>query len=223
MVAEMGGLAEQQFTQALNALANRDSDLARLVIDRDITLDTFQAQIEAKGVTIIVQRQPLANDLREIISAMHISSDLERLGDLAKNIGKRVILIGRETLPKSMTAGLEKMARIVLEQIKMALESYARHNINEALFVWNGDQQIDALNNSLFCKTLVYMSRDPQNIAVCTQILFCIKNLERAGDHATNIAESVHYIICGHLPTGERPKENAIPFAMQNAPARVSK
>ena len=106
---------------------------------------------------------------------MHISNDLERLGDLAKNISKRVIVIGGEILPKSMISGLEHMTRIVLEQVKMALNSYAQRDINEALVVWNGDRQIDALNNALFHETLVYMSEDPQNITACTQILFCVK------------------------------------------------
>jgi phosphate transport system protein len=212
MVAEMGGLVEQQITQGLGALANRNASLARQVIDRDLALDAFQTKIEEKGVNIIAQRQPLANDLREIISAMHISSDLERLGDLAKNISKRAIVIGDDTFPNSMISGLEHMTLIVLAQVKMALDSYADRNIDEALAVWNGDQQIDAFNNALFHETLNYMSQDPQKIAACTQFLFCVKNLERAGDHATNIAEAVHYIICGHLPIGERPKENAFRF-----------
>jgi phosphate transport system protein len=215
MVAEMGGLAEQQITQALDALTNHDAGLARRVVNRDVTLDALQIKIEEKGVNIIAQRQPLANDLREIISAMHISNDLERLGDIAKNIGNRAIVIGSEILPKSIISGLEHMTRIVLEQVKMALDSYACHNIDEALLVWNGDQQVDALNNAIFHETFEYMSQDPQNIAVCTQILFCVKNIERAGDHATNIAECVHYIISGHFPAGERPKEGAVQFAIR--------
>ena len=212
MVAEMGGLVELQITQGLDALATRNSSLARQVIGRDLALDALQAKIEEKGISIIAQRQPLANDLREIISAMHISSDLERLGDLAKNISKRAILISNDTLPKSMISGVEHMTRIVLEQVKMALDSYANRDINEALAVWNGDREIDAMNNALFHETLDYMSHDPQNIAGCMQFLFCVKNLERAGDHATNIAEAIHYIISGHVPAGERPKENAFHF-----------
>lgn len=217
MVAEMGGLVEQQITQGLEALAGRNPGLARQVIDRDGALDALQTKIEEKGISIIAQRQPFANDLREIISAMHICSDLERLGDLAKNIGKRAIVIGGDTLPQSMILGLEHMTRIVLEQVKMALDSYAGRDLNKALAVWNGDRQIDALNNALFHETLEYMSQDPQNIAGCTQFLFCVKNLERAGDHATNIAEAVHYIISGHLPAGERPKENAVQIPKSNA------
>ncbi len=212
MVTEMGGLVEQQIAQGLDALASRNSGLALQVIDRDLALTTLQSRIEEKGINIIAQRQPLANDLREIISAMHITSDLERLGELAKNISKRTIMIGTDTLPMSLVLGLRHMTQVVLERVKMALDSYADHDIDEALAVWNGDQEIDALNNALFHETLAHMSQDPQNIAGCTQFLFCVKNLERAGDHATNIAEAVHYIISGHLPAGERPKQNTLHF-----------
>ena len=217
MVAEMGGLAEQQIVQAFDALAQRNTELARKVIERDTTLDIFQTTIEEKGINIIAQRQPLANDLREIVSALHISNDLERIGDLAKNISKRAIAIGSEILPKSLISGLEHMTRMVLGQFKMALDSYAGRDVSETLAVRNGDLQIDALNNALFHETLVHMGEDPHNILSSTQILFCIKNLERVGDHATNIAETVHYIISGHVPASERPKGNTTSFAAQRA------
>ena len=217
MVAEMGGLAERQIVQAFDALAQRNTELARKVIERDTTLDIFQTTIEEKGINIITQRQPLANDLREIVSALHISNDLERIGDLAKNISKRAIAIGSEILPKSLISGLEHMTRMVLGQFKMALDSYAGRDVSETLAVRNGDLQIDALNNALFHETLVHMGEDPHNILSSTQILFCIKNLERVGDHATNIAETVHYIISGHVPASERPKGNTTSFAAQRA------
>ncbi len=217
MVAEMGGLAERQIVQAFDALAQRNTELARKVIERDTTLDIFQTTIEEKGINIIAQRQPLANDLREIVSALHISNDLERIGDLAKNISKRAIAIGSEILPKSLISGLEHMTRMVLGQFKMALDSYAGRDVSETLAVRNGDLQIDALNNALFHETLVHMGEDPHNILSSTQILFCIKNLERVGDHATNIAETVHYIISGHVPASERPKGNTTSFAAQRA------
>lgn len=213
MVAEMGGLAEQQIVQTFDALAQRNATLAYQVIDHDAALDTLQNEIEEKGINIIAQRQPLAIDLREILSALHISSDLERIGDLAKNISKRAIVIGSELLPTSLIAGLEHMTRLVLGQLKMALDSYARRDASGALAVRNGDLQIDALNNALFYETMVYMSEDPQSVVACTQILFCIKNLERMGDHVTNIAEAVHYIISGHAPAGERPKVDTTSLA----------
>ena len=213
MVAEMGGLAERQITQAIEALRKRNIRLAHQIIDRDATLDALQAKIEAKGIDIIAQRQPLAIDLREIISALRISNDLERIGDLAKNIGKRVIAIGDEILPMSIIHGFEHMTRLVMEQFKTALDSFAARDITAALAVRNGDLQIDALNNALFYEVLVDMGEDPHNIATCTQLLFCIKNLERIGDHATNIAEAVHYIISGRPLSSERPKGNNTSFA----------
>ena len=213
MVAEMGGLAEQQIVQTFDALAQRNADLAHQVIDRDAALDTLQKTIEEKGISIIAQRQPLAIDLREILSALHISSDLERIGDLAKNISKRAIVIGNELLPTSLIAGLEHMTRLVLGQLKMALDSYAKRDASGALAVRNGDLQIDALNNALFYETMVYMSEDPHCVVASTQILFCIKNLERIGDHVTNIAEAVHYITSGHAPATERPKGDTTSLA----------
>ena len=213
MVAEMGGLAEQQIEKAFDALAQRNTELARQVINRDAALDAFQAKIEEKGINIIAQRQPLAIDLRETISALHICSDLERIGDLAKNISKRTIAIGSEMLPMSLISGIEHMTRLVMGQFKTALDSYAERDISKALEVRNGDLQIDALNNALFYETMVSMGEDPHYMIACTQILFCIKNLERIGDHATNIAETVHYIISGHVPANERPKGNTTSFA----------
>ena len=174
---------------------------------------THFSQIEEKGINIIAQRQPLAIDLREIISALHISSDLERIGDLAKNISKRAIVIGNELLPMSLISGLEHMTRMVMGQFKMALDSYAERDASGALAVRNGDLQIDALNNALFYETMVYMGEDPHNVVACTQILFCIKNLERIGDHVTNIAEAIHYIISGHVSANERPKGNTTSLA----------
>lgn len=217
MVAEMGGLAERQIVQAFDALAQRNAALAHQVIDRDAALDAFQTRIEEKGINIIAQRQPLAIDLRETISALHICNDLERIGDLAKNISKRAIAIGSEIIPTSLISGLEHMTRMVMRQFKMALDSYAGRDIREALAARNGDLPVDALNNALFHETLVHMGEDPHNIVSCTQILFCIKNLERIGDHATNIAETVYYIISGHAPASERPKGNTTSFAALRA------
>jgi phosphate transport system protein len=216
LVTEMGRLAAQQITHTLDALAKRNMALAAQVIDRDAILDTFQVNIEGKASDIIA-RHPAIAIAREVISAIQIAHDLERLGDLAKNISKRVIVIDSENLPEHMISGLEYMTRAVLEQVEMAVDSYVKRDINEALAVWNSDRQIDTLNNALFRETLAYMREQRQSISACTQILFCVKNLERAGDHATNIAESVHYTITGHLPAGQRPKENVTEFAKLSA------
>jgi phosphate transport system protein len=216
LVTEMGRLAAQQITYTLDALANRNMAVAAQVIDRDDILDTFQVNIEGKASRIIAQHPAIAI-AREAVSAIQIAHDLERLGDLAKNISKRVIVIGSETLPVHMFSALENMTQTVLGQVNTALNSYVKRDINEALAVWNSDRQIDALNNALFRETLAYMRAEKQSISACTQILFCVKNLERAGDHATNIAESVHYTITGHLPVGQRPKENVADFAKLSA------
>ena len=213
MVAEMGGLAERQLAQAFDALVQRNIQLARHIINLDATLDVLQSKIDEKSIDIIAQRQPFAIDLREIISALHISNDLERIGDLAKNISKRTLVIGNEILPAALVHGLEHMTRLVMAQFKMALDSYVTRDISDALTVRNGDLEIDALNNALFHDALIHMHEDPHNIATCTQFLFCIKNLERIGDHATNIAESVHYMISGHLPENERPKGDNTNFS----------
>lgn len=214
LVAEMGGLAEQQILHAFKALAERNVRLAGEVIGRDLAVDAIHSEIERESVDIIARCQPMAVDLRETVSALHISDDLERIGDLAKNVSKRVIAIGFEFVPKSIIRGLEHMSKVVLSQVQAALDSYASRDIDHALVVRNGDQQVDALNNSLFHETLKYMEKDPHHIGVCTHILFCIKNLERVGDHATNIAEMVYYIGAGHVPTDERPKTDTTGFSM---------
>lgn len=215
MVAEMGGLAERQIAHAFDALAQRNTQLAHRTINFDTKLDGFQTEIEAKSIDIIARWRPPAHNLRQSISALHISNDLERIGDLAKNISKRALVIGTESLPASLIHGLDHMTRLVMQQFKTALDSYAARDISGALLVRNGDLQIDAFNNALFHEALVYMSEDPQNIAICTQLLFCIKNLERIGDHATNIAEAVFYMVSGHPLENERPKgDNTRFFAL---------
>lgn len=213
MAAEMGGLAERQILQSIEALAQKNVDLARQVIDDDAALDAFQTKIEKKGIEIIAQHQPLAGDLRETVSALHICSDLERIGDLAKNISKRTIAIENAILPISLIVGIDHMAQMVMQQLKLALDSYASRNVSGARAVRDGDLEIDVLNNALFHETLAHMSADTDNMAVGTHMLFCIKNLERIGDHATNIAEAVDYIVSGRLPAGERPKGNTANFA----------
>lgn len=217
MVAEMGGLVEQQIAHAFDALAQKNAALAYQVINRDSAIDALQSEIEDKAINIIAQRQPLAIDLREIISALHISNDLERIGDLAKNISKRTIAIEDATMPTSLISGFEHMTHMVMGQFKTALDSYVQRDVDKALAVRNGDLEIDAFNNALFHETMVYMNEDPENLVASTQILFCVKNLERIGDHSTNIAEAVHYIICGYVPESERPKGDTTNFYPLNA------
>ncbi|HMK79855.1 MAG TPA: phosphate signaling complex protein PhoU [Xanthobacteraceae bacterium] len=206
MVAEMGGLAEKQIAESVDALSRRDATLAQRVVALDPTIDALQREIEERAILTIARRQPMAVDLREIVGALRVSNDLERIGDLAKNIAKRVIALGSEFHPNKVIRGVEHMTDLVLGQLKQVLDAYARRDVNQAMEVWRGDEEIDAVNNSLFRELLTYMMEDPRNITFCTHLLFCAKNIERMGDHATNIAETVYYIAEGRALVDERPK-----------------
>jgi phosphate transport system protein len=212
-VAEMGGLAEKQIGDAVAALSKRDSNLAQRVIVLDSTIDSLQREVEDRAILTIARRQPMAVDLREIVGALRVSNDLERIGDLAKNIAKRVVALDGEFRPTKVIRGVEHMTHLVLGQLKQVLDSYARHDIAMALQVWRGDEEIDGVNNSLFRELLTYMMEDPRNITFCTHLLFCAKNIERMGDHATNIAETVYYIVEGRPLPEERPKGDTTSFA----------
>jgi phosphate transport system protein len=206
MVAEMGGLAEKQVADAIDALARRDTDRAQRTVSADLAIDTLQRAIEEKAVLTIARRQPMAVDLREIVGALRVANDLERIGDLAKNIGKRVLALNSEFHPPKLIRGVEHMGALVLAQLKEVLDSYASHDLQKALAVWNGDEAIDAMCTSLFRELLTYMMEDPRNITFCIHLMFCAKNIERMGDHATNIAETVYYMIEGHEIADQRPK-----------------
>jgi len=206
MVAEMGGLAEKQVAEAVDALAKRDTALAQRVTAADVEIDNLQREIEEKSVLTIARRQPMAVDLREVVGALRLANDLERIGDLAKNIAKRVIALNGEFPPPKLIRGVEHMADLLLGQLKTVLDAYARRDDAKAMAVWRGDEEIDAVCNSVLRELLTYMMEDPRNITFCIHLLFCAKNIERMGDHATNIAESVHYIIEGKPITDQRPK-----------------
>jgi len=206
MVAEMGGLAEKQVADAVDALAKRDTALATRVTAADVSIDELQHEIEEKAVLTIARRQPMAVDLRAIVGALRLANDLERIGDLAKNIGKRVIALNAEFPPPKLIRGVEHMTDLVLEQLKAVLDAYAHRDDDKAMAVWRGDEEIDAVCTSVFRELLTYMMEDPRNITFCIHLMFCAKNIERMGDHATNIAETVHYIVDGRPITERRPK-----------------
>jgi len=212
-VAEMGGLAEKQIADAVAALARRDAELARRVVATDETIDLLQREIEEKAILTIARRQPMAVDLRETVSALRVSNDLERIGDLAKNIGKRVAALSGDFHPTKLIRGVEHMSDMVLGQLKQVLDAYAAHDLQAALAVWKGDEEIDAICTSLFRELLTYMMEDPRNITFCIHLMFCAKNIERMGDHATNIAETVHYMIEGRPIVDQRPKRDTTSFA----------
>ena len=211
-IAEMGGLGETMLSEAIQALVRGDGDLAQRVIASDGRLDALEREIEERAILAIARRQPLAVDLRMVVSSIRIAADLERVGDLAKNIAKRVLALGQNLQPPRIAGGLTHLADLALDRLKEVLDAYASRNVEAALEVWNRDGEIDALYNSLFREFLTYMMEDPRNIGVCTHLLFCAKNIERIGDHATNIAETIHYLVTGDTLNGERPK-GAIPAA----------
>jgi len=213
LVAEMGGMVERMITESVDALVRRDIPLGKRVVATDVEIDRLQHLIEERAVLTIARRQPMAIDLREIVGAMRVATDLERIGDLAKNIGKRVGALEGDFYPSKLLRGVEHMTDLVLQQMKLVLDAYGGRDITKAMAVWRGDEEIDAVCTSVFRELLTYMMEDPRNITFCIHLMFCAKNIERMGDHATNIAETVHYIIEGHPIADQRPKGDTTTIA----------
>jgi len=204
--ARMGGLTEAQVADALEAVVRRDQALAASVVGRDDRLDTLEAEIERKAIRLIALRQPMANDLRRTVAAMKIATNLERCGDLAKNIAKRSLVIIDAEPMTPLTRSIERMGRLVVMRLKEVLDAYTGSDVERAVAVWSRDDEVDEHYNSLFRELLTYMMGDPRTITACAHLLFIAKNLERIGDHATNIAEIVHYEITGDELVSKRPK-----------------
>jgi phosphate transport system protein len=209
-IVEMGGFAEKILSEATEALVKRNTRLAQDAIMADRSLDQLQREVEDRAILIIAKRQPMATDLREIISAFRLAGDIERIGDLAKNIAKRVLAINGQYPPQKVLLGASHLAGLVQSQLKDVFDSYAQENIELARRVWSRDDEVDALYTSLFRELLTYMMEDPRNITFCTHLLFCAKNIERIGDHATNIAETVHFLVSGEPLPSERPKADTV-------------
>ena len=207
-ISEMGGIAERMLGEAVTALINSDAGLSQKVVSDDLILDEAERQIGEKAVLIIAKRQPMASDLRDIIGSIRIAADLERVGDMAKNIAKRVIAVQGMAQPKKLVRGLEHLTELAQTQLKEVLDAYSTRSGELANSVRERDEEIDAIYTSLFRELLTYMMEDPRNITACTHLLFCAKNIERIGDHATNIAESVYYIATGEQLSTERPKDD---------------
>ena len=212
-VARMGGLAEAQVADAVDSVARRDIALARAVVERDGRLDAMHRDIERKAIRLIALRQPVASDLRRTLASMKLAVDLERTGDLAKNIAKRGLILAEGDPMPPLTRSIERMGKLVSMRLRDVLDAYAAAEIDRAIAVWNTDDEVDEHYNALFRELLTYMMGDPRTITACTHLLFMAKNLERIGDHATNIAETIHYEITGQEFTGERPRWNPDPLA----------
>ncbi len=207
-IIEMGGLAEQMVGDSVRALVNSDAALAQKVISDDVIMDAAEREIGDKAIITIARRQPVAADLREIIGALRIANDLERVGDLGKSNAKRVMAIQATGVPRKLARGLEHLSELALIQLKEVLDVYTTRSAEKAKSIRDRDEEIDAMYTSLFRELLTYMMEDPRNITSCTHLLFCAKNIERIGDHATNIAETIYYMATGDQPEGERPKDD---------------
>jgi phosphate transport system protein len=218
MLAKMGGLAEEQLANSIEALSRRDLKLADSVIHADDKIDEMEAAVEEKAILTIAKRQPMASDLRSLMVSIRIAADLERIGDLAKNVAKRAHAF-TDPVPRRLAASLERMGKLSQAQLKMVLDAYAASDVERAMEVWRHDEDIDSLYNSIFRELLTYMLEDPRMIGTCTHLLFATKNIERIGDHATNIAENIYYLVNGRSLRDERPKKDitsVTPFSSTN-------
>ena len=204
-VARMGGLAESMVSDCITAVMRRDTAMAQAVIERDSKVDVAQREIERRVTRMMALRQPVAIDLRETLSAWKIAGDLERIGDLAKNVSKRTLVLNQSD-PIQLTRSVERMGRLAGAHLKQVLDAYSQRNPDLGINVWYRDEEIDAHYNSLFRELLTYMMEDPRTISPCAHLLFVAKNIERIGDHCTNIAETVHYLVTGETLSADRPK-----------------
>ncbi len=204
-ILAMGGRAEAQLGDAISALAKRDSDKAMRVIESDKGIDALEMTVAQDSLKILALRQPMAKDLREVIAAIKISADIERIGDYAKNIAKRALQLNQQA-PLKPTGSIPRMGELAIKLINAVLSAYANDDAEGLLAAWRSDESIDEMYNSLFRELLTYMMEDPRNIGASTHLLFIAKNIERIGDHATNIAETVHFLVHGKPIDETRPK-----------------
>jgi phosphate transport system protein len=207
MITEMGGLAESQLAAAIQAVVERDSDLAASVVEGDAKVDQLQRDLDNLALRILALRQPMARDLREIFAALKIASDLERICDYAANVAKRSIALAQAP-PAQPVHALPRMGRLAQLLVKDVIDAYVARDADKAYQVWMRDEELDEMYASLFRELLTYMMEDPRNIGASTHLLFMAKNIERIGDHATNIAEDLYYLVHGTPLTEARPKRD---------------
>jgi phosphate transport system protein len=212
-LTEMGGIVENQVALAAEAILDRDASAATRAVEADPKVDALEREAEQFVIGLLALRQPMAGDLRQIVAALKISSELERIGDYAANVAKRSIVLAQFSLPVPL-AGLANMARLVQEQLKTIIDAIGDGDTEKAVSVWRSDEIVDDLYNAIFRELITYMMEDPRNITPCTHLLFIAKNLERIGDHATNIAEMVYYTVTGEVLPDTRPKGTSAAYAV---------
>ena len=209
-ISEMGGMVEQAIQDSVTVLLRLDHAQAQELRLRDKDIDATQQRINDMAVSVIARRQPMAADLRMVVTSIQVANDLERTGDMAKQLAKRALQIESLSLAPKFYNGVKHMADLVSRQLKTALDAYATRNAQAAVEVCGRDDEVDAMYNSLFRELLTYMMEDPRNITQCTHLLFCTKSLERVGDHATNVAEAAYYLETGrHLGADEQARQQA--------------
>jgi phosphate transport system protein len=213
MMTEMGGIVESQVAMAAEAIQNRDAETATRVVSEDPRVDALEREIEQYVIRMLALRQPMAADLRMVVASLKVTGDLERIGDYAANVAKRSIVLGQFNLPYSL-AGLAHMAHMVQDQLKSIIDALGTNDTAKAVEVWRSDRVVDDIYNALFRELITYMMEDPRNITPCTHLLFIAKNLERIGDHATNIAETVYYAVEGEVLPDTRPKGDNSAYAV---------
>ena len=220
LIAEMGGLVETELAEATTALHDRDADLAARVVEFDVQVDAKERLIEQFAIRVLALRQPVANDLRQVVAALKITTDLERIGDYAANMAKRTLVLYQAAPAYPMTS-LIQMSRLVQENLKTVIDAIGDNETDtgKVLAVWQADQMIDDLYNSIFRELITYMMEDVRNISSCTHLLFIAKNLERIGDHATNIAELAYYTVTGETLPDNRPKGDLLAAVLPRPPA----
>jgi len=212
-IAQMGGLAEIQLANAIEAVVERDPELASETVEADTRVDALEHEVQDQVVRLLALRQPMARDLRNIVAALKISSDLERIGDYATNVAKRSIVLS-QIQPIKPAYAIPRMGALAQSLIKNVLDAFIERNTEKALEVWRSDEELDEMYSGLFRELLTYMMEDPRNITPSTHLLFIAKNIERIGDHATNIAETVHFLVEGGPFRGARPKGDSSSFAV---------
>jgi phosphate transport system protein len=213
MLTEMGGMVENQVALAAEAIVTRDGEAAARVVEEDPKVDQVEREVEQFVIRLLALRQPMAGDLRMIVAALKITGDLERIGDYAANVAKRSLVLDQFSLPYSLT-GLGQMARLVQDHLKTIIDAVGDNDTDKAIEVWRSDQMVDDLYNAIFRELVTYMMEDPRNITPCTHLLFIAKNLERIGDHATNIAETIYYAVLGESLPQTRPKGDMSAYAV---------
>jgi len=220
LIARMGGLVEEQIAGAIEVVLQRDAARAAEIVQADAKIDRLEGEIDAQVVRIMALRQPMAVDLRLVLGALRIAADLERAADYAKNVAKRAIALA-EVAPLRPVHAIARMGAKVREMLKDVLDAFAANDIEKAISVWNRDEELDEMYSSLFRELLTYMMEDPRNISGSTHLLFIAKNIERIGDHTTNIAESIHFLVKGVPLREARPKGDVSSFAVVAEPKRA--